>query len=54
MRTNPDGAERKSSMMSKKEPATPNVAVIGSGYWGKHLVRNYHELNALRAYLRHQ
>ncbi len=34
--------------MSKKEPVPPNVAVIGSGYWGKHLVRNYHELNALR------
>ncbi len=23
------------------------VAVIGSGYWGKNLVRNFHELNAL-------
>lgn len=26
----------------------PNVAVIGSGYWGKNLVRNYHELGALK------
>ncbi len=26
----------------------PNIAVIGSGYWGKNLVRNYHELGALR------
>ena len=35
-------------MTSQTDPAIPNVAVIGSGYWGKHLVRNYHELNALR------
>lgn len=27
---------------------TPNVAVIGSGYWGKNLVRNYHSLGALK------
>jgi len=26
----------------------PCVAVIGSGYWGKNLVRNYHELGALK------
>lgn len=26
----------------------PNIAVIGSGYWGKNLVRNYHDLGALR------
>jgi len=26
----------------------PSVAVIGSGYWGKNLVRNYHELGALK------
>ena len=25
----------------------PNIAVIGSGYWGKNLVRNFHELGAL-------
>ena len=24
------------------------IAIIGSGYWGKNLVRNYHELGALR------
>jgi predicted dehydrogenase/acetyltransferase-like isoleucine patch superfamily enzyme len=35
-------------MKPKAESTTPNVAVIGSGYWGKHLVRNYHELGALR------
>jgi UDP-2-acetamido-3-amino-2,3-dideoxy-glucuronate N-acetyltransferase len=26
---------------------TPRVAVIGSGYWGKNLVRNFHQLGAL-------
>jgi UDP-2-acetamido-3-amino-2,3-dideoxy-glucuronate N-acetyltransferase len=26
---------------------TPKVAVIGSGYWGRNLVRNFHELGAL-------
>ena len=26
----------------------PNIAVIGSGYWGKNLVRNYHAIGALR------
>ena len=25
----------------------PNVAVVGAGYWGKNLVRNFHELGAL-------
>ncbi len=28
--------------------ALPNIAVIGSGYWGKNLVRNYHQLGALK------
>jgi len=27
---------------------TPNIAIIGSGYWGKNLVRNYHSLGALK------
>lgn len=26
----------------------PNVAVIGNGYWGKNLVRNFHALGSLR------
>src|SRR5579863_2294081 len=26
---------------------TPNIAVVGCGYWGKNLVRNFAELNAL-------
>ncbi|GAX61886.1 transferase hexapeptide repeat containing protein [Candidatus Scalindua japonica] len=25
-----------------------NIAVVGAGYWGKNLVRNFYELNALR------
>ena len=27
---------------------TANIAVIGCGYWGKNLVRNFHQLGALR------
>jgi UDP-2-acetamido-3-amino-2,3-dideoxy-glucuronate N-acetyltransferase len=27
----------------------PQIAVIGAGYWGKNLVRNFHSLNALGA-----
>ncbi len=25
-----------------------NIAVVGCGYWGKNLVRNFHDLGALR------
>ena len=28
---------------------TPQVAVVGSGYWGKNLVRNFHQLGSLAA-----
>jgi UDP-2-acetamido-3-amino-2,3-dideoxy-glucuronate N-acetyltransferase len=27
----------------------PNIAVIGNGYWGKNLVRNFHTLGVLKA-----
>ena len=27
---------------------TPRIAVVGSGYWGRNLVRNFHQLRALR------
>jgi UDP-2-acetamido-3-amino-2,3-dideoxy-glucuronate N-acetyltransferase len=27
----------------------PNIAVVGCGYWGKNLVRNFHNLGSLRA-----
>ncbi|RPJ09991.1 MAG: gfo/Idh/MocA family oxidoreductase, partial [Deltaproteobacteria bacterium] len=26
----------------------PGLAVIGSGYWGKNLVRNFHNLGVLK------
>ena len=29
-------------------PSMPQIAVIGSGYWGKNLIRNHHRLGALR------
>jgi len=35
-------------MKNRKDTALPNVAVIGTGYWGKNLVRNYAELGALK------
>ncbi|MGD8975335.1 MAG: Gfo/Idh/MocA family oxidoreductase, partial [Desulfobacterales bacterium] len=35
----------KENMTTKNQPA---VAVIGCGYWGKNLVRNFHSLNALK------
>src|SRR6266404_2355232 len=31
----------------RAEKKTPRVGVIGAGYWGKNLVRNFHALNAL-------
>jgi len=43
--------------MTKKNPITPNqsleaeipaVAIIGGGYWGKNLVRNFYNLNSLK------
>jgi len=35
-------------MPDQSKKSTPYVAVIGSGYWGKNLVRNYHNLGALK------
>ncbi|MBW2130371.1 MAG: Gfo/Idh/MocA family oxidoreductase [Deltaproteobacteria bacterium] len=34
--------------MNEKRRNAPGVAVIGSGYWGKNLVRNFEALGALR------
>jgi UDP-2-acetamido-3-amino-2,3-dideoxy-glucuronate N-acetyltransferase len=34
-------------MNENADIAKPRIAVIGSGYWGKHLVRNYHNLGVL-------
>ena len=41
---NPSSITHNSSPASKH----PGVAVIGSGYWGKNLVRNYYNLGALK------
>ena len=30
------------------EPSVPRIAVVGCGYWGRNLVRNFHALGALR------
>ena len=32
-----------------QDTTTPRVAVVGCGYWGKNLVRNFHQLGALAA-----
>ena len=34
--------------MKETASAPPNIAVIGMGYWGKNLVRNFYELGALK------
>jgi UDP-2-acetamido-3-amino-2,3-dideoxy-glucuronate N-acetyltransferase len=34
--------------MTYNNLVSPNIAIIGSGYWGKNLVRNYHTLGALK------
>ena len=31
-----------------KKKDVPSVAVVGSGYWGKNLIRNFHNLGALK------
>lgn len=43
-----DGTAMKAATMHE-EQAIPRVAVVGSGYWGKNLVRNFHDLQALAA-----
>jgi UDP-2-acetamido-3-amino-2,3-dideoxy-glucuronate N-acetyltransferase len=35
-------------MSAGNQKKIPTVAVVGSGYWGKNLVRNFHGLGALR------
>jgi UDP-2-acetamido-3-amino-2,3-dideoxy-glucuronate N-acetyltransferase len=34
-------------MTKQTTGAMPSVAVVGSGYWGKHLVRNFYEIGSL-------
>jgi len=40
-------------MKQNSNPQTPRIAVIGCGYWGKNLVRNYAQLGALAAICDH-
>ena len=35
-------------MTANPSPLTPHVSVIGVGYWGKNLVRNFHQLGVLK------
>jgi UDP-2-acetamido-3-amino-2,3-dideoxy-glucuronate N-acetyltransferase len=35
-------------MVKSKRKNSPSVAIIGAGYWGKNLVRNFHNLGALK------
>ena len=35
-------------MVKRNKEKPPQVAVIGCGYWGKNLIRNYHNLGALK------
>jgi len=42
------GFERQGYVSHTQTTALPSVAVIGSGYWGRNLVRNYHQLGVLR------
>ena len=35
-------------MVKRKKEKPLQVAVIGCGYWGKNLIRNYHKLDALK------
>ena len=34
--------------MPENNHTSQNIAIVGSGYWGKNLVRNYHALGALK------
>jgi UDP-2-acetamido-3-amino-2,3-dideoxy-glucuronate N-acetyltransferase len=34
--------------MSMSGSSQPSVAVVGTGYWGKNLVRNFHQIGALK------
>src|SRR6267378_1602331 len=37
------------NMQNLPNSTKPKVAVVGVGYWGKNLVRNFHELGSLAA-----
>ena len=35
-------------MKGANDLKSPSIAVVGSGYWGKNLIRNFHSVNALK------
>jgi UDP-2-acetamido-3-amino-2,3-dideoxy-glucuronate N-acetyltransferase len=37
-----------SPLTPDSSPLTPHIAVIGAGYWGKNLVRNFHQIGVLK------
>src|ERR1700733_12698066 len=37
------------AFQTKGDTMLPKIAVIGSGYWGKNLVRNFHALGVLKS-----
>jgi UDP-2-acetamido-3-amino-2,3-dideoxy-glucuronate N-acetyltransferase len=39
----------KETIIMKKKLTKANIAVIGAGYWGKNLIRNFFELGSLKA-----
>jgi UDP-2-acetamido-3-amino-2,3-dideoxy-glucuronate N-acetyltransferase len=43
------GISRAAICMKIVSRGPPRIAVIGAGYWGRHIVRNFAELNALAA-----
>ena len=53
--TSPNDVEHRTSNLEQSSPVEPRtlniehaVAVIGAGYWGKNLVRNFHQLGVLK------
>lgn len=42
--------KNKKDLRSKRSPRTsqPKIAIVGAGYWGKNLVRNFHQLGVLK------
>ena len=42
------GDNRKTVREKREGEFPPGIAVVGSGYWGKNLIRNYSRIGALR------
>ena len=43
----PEG-ERRSGAIKMTKDKIPMIAIVGAGAWGKNLIRNYHQLGALK------